>query len=74
MKYELILGNSIGILLVFRDKLFFLDSACQIPLFAKKKKDLVRIELTFLQELSVIVRVNMKLRRQFLSIFVPRHF
>ena len=32
-------------------------------MFANKKKDLVRIELSFLQEVSIIVRVNMKLCR-----------
>ena len=55
VKSELILGISV-----------FLSSARhQIPyaLFANKKKDLVRIELTFLQEVSIIVRVNMKPRR-----------
>ena len=35
---ELILGISVGILLVFSDKLFFLILArCQMPFFAKKK-------------------------------------
>ena len=45
MKSELIFGISVGILEVFRDKaIFFLNSARrQIPLFAKKKKDLVRL-------------------------------
>ena len=55
MKSELILGISVGILLVFSDKLFFLNSARrQIPLFVNTKKNLVRIELT-LQEVSIIV-------------------
>ena len=64
MKSELFFRIFVAILLVFSDKLFFLNSARhQILLFATKKKDLVRIELTFLQEVSIIVRVNMKLRR-----------
>ena len=61
MKSDLILGISDKILKVFSAKLFFLNSArSQIPLFANRKKNLVRIELTFLQEVSFIVRVNMK--------------
>ena len=60
MKSELILGISDGILEVFSDKVFFLNSARrQIPLFTSKKKDLVR----FLQEVSIIVRVNMNPRQ-----------
>ena len=63
MKSELILGF-LTEFLSFSIKLFFLNSARrQIPLFANKKKDLVRIELTFLQEVSIIVRVNLKPRR-----------
>ena len=47
IKSELILGISVRILLVFSNKLFFLNSARrQIPLFANKK-DLGRIEQTF---------------------------
>ena len=42
MKSELILEISVGILSVFSDKLFFLNSARrQIQLFANKKKDSV---------------------------------
>ena len=48
----------------FSNKLFFLNLArSQIRLLANKKKDLVRIELTFLQEVSIIVGANMKPRR-----------
>ena len=58
MKSELILGISAGILLVFSDKLSYLNLARrQIQLLANKMKDLVRMELTFLQEVSIIVRV-----------------
>ena len=73
---ELIWGISVGILLVFRNKLFFLNSARrQISLVANTKKDLVRIELTFLQEVSIIVSVNMEPRRYFFyPFFAPRHF
>ena len=64
LKSELILGISVGIHSVLSDKLLFLNSArSQIPLFANKKKDLVRIEITFSQKVSTIVRVNMKPRR-----------
>ena len=71
MKSELIWGISVGILLVFSNKLFFLNSARrQIPLFANKKKDLGRIEQTFLQEVSIIFRVNMKPRAYFFSILL----
>ena len=43
------MGIFVGILKVFSDKLFFLNLARRlILLFANKKKDLVRIELTFL--------------------------
>ena len=49
MESELILGIPDEIIEVFSDKFFFYNSAMrQIPLFANKKKDLVRIELTFL--------------------------
>ena len=59
----------------FSDKSFFLGSARrQIPLFANQKKDLVRIELTFLQEVSIIVRVNMKPRRIFFIHFCSSSF
>ena len=61
LKSELNLGISVGILQVFSDKLFFLNlTRRQFPMFANKKKDLFRIELMFLQEVSIIVRVNMK--------------
>ena len=40
-------------------------------MFANKKKDLVRIELSFLQEVSTIVRVNMKLCRLSFDPFLP---
>ena len=64
MKSELIWGISVGILQVFSVKLFFLNLARrQISLFANVKNDLVRIELTFLLEDSIIVRVNMKSHR-----------
>ena len=54
-------GDFCRIFLSFIDKLFFPNKARrQIPLFANKKKDLVRIELTFSQEVSIIVTVNMK--------------
>ena len=44
MKSELIWGISVGIRLVYKDKLFFLNSTRrQIPLFANKRQDLVRI-------------------------------
>ena len=59
IKFELIWGIFVEILLAFSDKLLFLNSI-QSPLFANKKKGLVRIELMFLQEVSIIVRVNMK--------------
>ena len=50
----------------FSDKLFFLNlSRRELPLIANKKKDLVRIELKFLQEVSIIVRLNMKPRLYF---------
>ena len=56
MKSELIF---VWILEVFSAKGFFLHSARrQIPLVANKKKDLVWIELTFLQEVSIIVSVK----------------
>ena len=51
---------------MFSDQLFFLNSARrQIQLFANKKKDLVRIELMFLQFFTVyyIAIKNMKPRR-----------
>ena len=74
MKSESILGISVGILQVFSDKLFFLISARrQIPLFAIKK-DLVRIELTFYQEVSINVSEYEVASMNFLSIFDPRHF
>ena len=74
VKSELILGISVGIFKVFSNKLFFLNSAKrQIPLFANKN-DLVRIELPFLQEVSIIVRVNMRQRRYFFIHFTPRLF
>ena len=58
MKSELIWGISAGILLVFSDKLFYLNLARrQIQSLANKIKDLVRMELTFLQKVSIIVRV-----------------
>ena len=48
IKSELIMGISVGILEIFSDKLLFLNSARhQIPLFANRKKHLVRIELTY---------------------------
>ena len=60
--------------LSFSDKLFFLNSARrQIPLFAIKK-DLVRIELTFLQEVLINVSEYDAALVNFLSIFDPRHF
>ena len=65
------MGIFVRILKVFSDKLFFLHLARRlILLFANKKKDLVRIELTFLQEVSIIVRVNMKLCRKFFYPFL----
>ena len=72
MKSELILGISVGILKFFSDKLFFLNSARrQTSLFVNK--DLIRIELSFLKEVSIIVRVGMKpLRLFFLFFFI--HF
>ena len=77
MKYKLILGISCIIFKVFSDKLFFLNSARhQIPLFANKKKELVRIELTFSQEVLIIVRVNEyeAVSVNFLSVFAPHPF
>ena len=59
MKSELILGISVR----FFKFLAINYSSSMIPLFANKKKDLFRIKLTFLQEVSIIVRVNMKPRR-----------
>ena len=55
MKSELILGISVGILKVFSVKLFFLNSARrQTPFFANKKKDLVRLELTFYRKFQLL--------------------
>ena len=62
LKSEVILGISVRILV--SNKLFFLNSARrQILLFVNKKKNLVGIQLTFLQEVSIIVRVNMKVSK-----------
>ena len=70
----LILEISGEIIEVYSD-IFFLNSARrQIPLFANKKKDLVRIELTFLQEVSIIVRVKMKPRWYFFFHFCSSTF
>ena len=44
MKSELNVGISVGILQIFSDKLFFLNSTRrQILMFANKKKDLVKL-------------------------------
>ena len=57
------------------DKLFFLNSArCQILLFANKKKDLVRIELTFYRMFQLLSESIWSCIGIFLSIFAPRHF
>ena len=48
IKSEVILGISVRIFYIFSDKLSFLTSVRRlIPLFANKKKNLIRIELTF---------------------------
>ena len=55
MTSELILGISVEIRSVFSVKLIVLNSARrQIPLFANKKKDLVRIELTFYRKFQLL--------------------
>ena len=52
---ELILGISVRTF-IFSIELFFLNSARrQIPLFANKKKDLVRMELNFYRKFQLLL-------------------
>ena len=60
MKSELIWGISVGILYFFSDKLIILNSVRRQTSLLANKKDIVRIELTLLHEVSVNARVNMK--------------
>ena len=60
MKSELIWGISVGILYFFSDKLIILNSVRRQTSLLANKKDIVRIKLTLLHEVSVNARVNMK--------------